>query len=131
MKAIKSKNTTIEVLLAKSLWKAGLRYRKNNKKVYGCPDLTFRKYKIAIFLDGEFFHGYNWDEKKLKIKVNRDYWIPKIERNMQRDREVNGYLSEHGWIVIRFWGQEVKKNLEGCVGTIKAAIEEAKQQPIK
>lgn len=86
MSAIKSKDTKEEVLLAKALWHKGYRYRKNDKKVFGNPDLTFKKLKIAIFVDGEFFHGHNWEERKTKIKSNRDYWIPKIEKNIQRDK---------------------------------------------
>ena len=114
MRAIKSKDTKEEILLSKALWKRGYRYRKNNKSVFGVPDLTFKKNKIAIFIDGEFFHGYNWQEKKQKIQSNREYWIPKIERNIERDKKVNEYLLKRGWKVIRFWSNFVKKNLEDC-----------------
>ena len=119
MRAIKSKDTKEEILLARALWNKGYRYRKNNKSVFGRPDLTFKKYKIAIFVDGEFFHGYNWHEKKDKIQSNREYWIPKIERNMQRDKEVNQYLIKNGWQVIRFWSPFVKKNLQDCIEIIE------------
>jgi DNA mismatch endonuclease (patch repair protein) len=123
MKAIKSKDTKEEILLAKALWHKGYRYRKNNKLVFGTPDLTFKKYKVAIFVDGEFFHGYNWEDKKEKIKSNREYWIPKIERNMQRDRDVNQYLIKNGWKVIRFWSSFVKKNLSYCINIIEKEID--------
>lgn len=119
MKAIKSKDTKEEILLAKALWHKGHRYRKNNKSVFGTPDLTFKKYKIAVFVDGEFFHGYNWEDKKEKIKSNREYWISKIERNMQRDKDVNQYLVKNGWKVIRFWSSFVKKNLSYCIKIIE------------
>ncbi|MDV6169507.1 very short patch repair endonuclease [Flavobacterium sp. DG1-102-2] len=122
MSRIKGKDTKDEKLLAKALWARGHRYRKNNKKVFGTPDLTFRKHKIAIFVDGEFFHGYNWHERRDKIQSNRDYWIPKIERNMQRDRDVNHFLLENGWRVIRFWGSFIKKNLAECIAIIEAEI---------
>lgn len=122
MSKIRSTNTKDEVRLAKALWHLGYRYRKNNRKVFGTPDLTFQRLKIAIFVDGEFFHGYNWHEKKDKIQSNREYWIPKIERNMQRDKEVNEYLIKNGWSVIRFWGTEIKKNLDDCVDKIKKEI---------
>lgn len=128
MRAIKSKNTKEEVLLAKALWRRGYRYRKNNKKVFGCPDITFKKYKIAIFVDGEFFHGYNWEQRKHTIYSNREYWIPKIERNMQRDKEVNEYLIGHGWKVIRFWGAFIKKNLDECLVIIENEINTSKKQ---
>jgi DNA mismatch endonuclease (patch repair protein) len=123
MQAIKSKDTKEEVLLAKTLWNKGYRYRKNNKSVFGTPDITFKKYKIAIFVDGEFFHGYNWEDKKEKIKSNRDYWIPKIERNIQRDKEVNQYLIKNEWKVIRFWSTFVKKNLQDCIEIIEKEID--------
>lgn len=126
MKAIKSKDTKEEILLAKALWQKGYRYRKNNKSVFGTPDLTFKKYKIAIFVDGEFFHGYNWEDKKEKIKSNREYWIPKIERNMQRDKDVNQYLIKNGWKIIRFWSTFVKQNLDDCIQVIENEIQYAK-----
>jgi DNA mismatch endonuclease (patch repair protein) len=126
MKAIKSKDTKEEILLAKALWHKGHRYRKNNKSVLGTPDLTFKKYKVAIFVDGEFFHGFNWKDKKEKIKSNREYWIPKIERNMQRDMEVNQYLIKNGWKVIRFWSSFVKQNLDDCIQIIENEIQSAK-----
>ena len=87
MSHIKGKNTSIEILLRKSLWHRGIRYRKNYKKLPGTPDIAITKYKIAIFCDSEFFHGHNWEIKKQKLGNNREYWIKKIERNMARDRE--------------------------------------------
>lgn len=128
MRAIKSKDTKEEILLSKALWRQGYRYRKNNRKVFGTPDLTFRKEKIAIFVDGEFFHGYNWDEKKHQINSNREYWIPKIERNIERDKKVNEFLIKNGWNVIRFWSSYVKKNLDDCLLIIKAEVQNAKNQ---
>lgn len=126
MRSIKGKDTKEEILLSKALWQKGYRYRKNNRSVYGKPDLTFKKYKIAIFVDGEFFHGYNWQEKKYQIKSNLEYWIPKIERNIERDKKVNEYLIKNGWKVIRFWSNFVKKNLEDCILIIEKEIEGSK-----
>lgn len=122
MQAIKSTETKEEVLLAKALWNMGYRYRKNNKKIFGKPDISFSKYKIAIFVDGEFFHGKDWENQKSRIKTNRDYWIPKIERNIQRDEEVTEYLLSNNWKVIRFWSKEVKKNLSSCLEIIQQEI---------
>lgn len=102
MQAIKSKSTKAEVTLSKALWARGLRYRKNNKKIFGKPDLSFSKYKLAIFVDSEFFHGYNWETEKYRIKSNREFWWKKIESNMRRDQVVNKFLVENGWIVLRF-----------------------------
>ena len=128
MRAIKSKNTSVEILLAKALWHRGHRYRKNDKTIFGSPDIVFRKYRIVIFIDSEFFHGYNWHEKKQKLKDNREYWIAKIERNMNRDEKVNDFLLSKGWTVIRFWGLEVKKNLWKCVNMIEIKMEEYKKK---
>jgi DNA mismatch endonuclease Vsr len=101
MQAVKSKGSKIETLLAKELWKRGHRYRKNNKSVYGKPDLLFKKYKIAIFVDSEFWHGKNWEERKNDHKSNKAFWQNKIERNIERDKEVNKYLLENNRQVLR------------------------------
>jgi DNA mismatch endonuclease (patch repair protein) len=118
MGKIKSQNTKPELKLKKALWNLGFRYRKNVKKLPGTPDIVFPKDKIVIFVDGEFWHGYNWEEKKTKIKTNRDFWIPKIERNIQRDKRNNQLLSESGWYVLRFWEHEIKKDFEDCISQI-------------
>lgn len=122
MQAIKSTATKDEVRLAKALWKLGYRYRKNNKKIFGRPDITFAKYKVAIFVDSEFFHGKDWETQQLRIKSNRDYWIPKIERNIQRDEEVNAFLISQNWTVLRFWSKDIEKNLEVCLAKIEGTI---------
>jgi len=122
MQAIKSTATKDEVRLANALWHLGYRYRKNNKKIFGKPDITFAKYKIAIFIDSEFFHGKDWELQQLRIKSNRDYWIPKIERNMKRDIEVNAFLLSKNWTVLRFWSKEVQKELKTCLEKIEEEI---------
>jgi len=122
MRKIKAKNTTPEIILRKALWNEGIRYRKENKEIIGNPDIAIKKYKLAIFIDGEFWHGYNWHEKKNKIKSNREYWIKKIERNIVRDKKYNQLLKEQNWIVLRFWEHEIKKELNKCVEKVKDAI---------
>lgn len=122
MKAIKSKGTKIEELLGKALWSKGLRYRKNNKDVFGKPDFTFKKHKIAIFCDSEFFHGKDWKTQKHRIKTNAEFWHKKIEGNIERDKLVNDTLLKNGWQVIRFWGEEIKKNPDICVLKIEQTI---------
>lgn len=122
MRKIKAKNTTPEVIFRKALWQEGIRYRINNKSINGNPDISIKKYKLAIFIDGEFWHGYNWQEKKEKIKSNREYWINKIEGNIARDKKYNRMLIEQKWIVIRFWEHEIKKELNKCVDEVKKAI---------
>jgi len=115
MKKIKSNNTKPEIKLRKALWNAGIRYRLNVTKLPGKPDIVIHKYKLIIFIDGEFWHGYKWEEKKTKIKANKDYWIKKIERNIQRDIQNTQILQELGYIVIRFWEHEIKKDINDCV----------------
>ncbi|KAA9345726.1 very short patch repair endonuclease [Adhaeribacter soli] len=115
MAKIKSKNTKPELALRKGLWKAGFRYRINYSKLPGKPDIASKKYKIAIFVDGEFWHGYNWQKEKESIKANSGYWIPKIQRNMQRDQENNEKLKLLGYKVFRFWEHEIRMNLNGCI----------------
>ena len=128
MQAIKSKNTKIELILGKAMWTLGIRYRKNDKTIIGKPDFVMKGLKIAIFCDSEFFHGKNWNIKRGKITVNREFWIKKIERNIERDNTVNKELTEKGWTVIRFWGDEIKKNLDDCVNLIIQTIEIKKTQ---
>ena len=119
MQQVKNKDSKIEVLLRKELWSRGLRYRKNVNRIYGKPDIVFIGKKIAVFCDSEFWHGYDWDNKKQEIKSRREFWIPKIERNMQRDKEVNEKLRSEGWIVLRFWGNEIKRDVSACADIIQ------------
>ncbi|TVZ26448.1 T/G mismatch-specific endonuclease [Gillisia sp. Hel_I_86] len=118
MSKIHGKDTKPEIMFRKALWKAGYRYRINYKKLIGKPDIVMNKHKTIIFIDGDFWHGFNWNEKREKIKSNRGFWIPKIERNMQRDREVNAFLKENGYTVFRFWESEIKKDLQSCLETV-------------
>ena len=122
MKAIKSKDTKIEVMLRKELWTRGLRYQKNSKKVFGKPDIVFIGKKVAVFCDSEFWHGYDCDNKKKEFKSHQDFWIPKIERNIARDKEVNDQLKRAGWTVLRFWGNDIKKNLQACADEIERTV---------
>lgn len=124
MSHIKSRNTSIEVKLCKALWNKGYRYRKNYSKVPGKPDIAITKYKIAIFCDSEFFHGKDWEVLKPRLQKgdNAEYWIPKIQRNRERDDEVNKELLFLGWTVIRFWGKDIMRNVEECVKVIDEAV---------
>ncbi|WP_422349687.1 very short patch repair endonuclease [Flagellimonas sp.] len=122
MGKIRGKNTKPELAFRKALWAAGYRYRIDYKKLIGKPDIVLKKYKTAIFIDGEFWHGHNWEERKLKIKTNKAFWIPKIERNMQRDQEVNEALEEMGYSVFRFWESEIKKELDRCLDEVIVSL---------
>lgn len=118
MSHIRSNDTKIEVTLRKALWHKGYRYRKNYKALPGSPDIAITKYKIAIFCDSEFFHGYDWEIKKQRLGRNREFWIKKIERNMARDRENDFKLIAMDWIPVHFWGQDILKNTSGCIEAI-------------
>jgi DNA mismatch endonuclease (patch repair protein) len=118
MGKIKSKDTKQEKKLRSFIWNLGIRYRKNVKNMPGAPDILISKYKLVIFVDGEFWHGYNWNEKKQKIKSNRDFWIPKIERNMQRDETNNQYYEDNGWTVVRFWEHQLKNDFGSCINLL-------------
>lgn len=124
MQHIKGKDTSIELKLRKVLWDAGYHYRKNYKGLPGKPDIVFTKYKIVVFCDSEFFHGKDWDELKpqLERSNNSDFWIEKISKNIERDQKINRQLEEMGWTVIRFWGKDIQKNVDGCVKKIGDAI---------
>lgn len=122
MKQVKNKDSVIEIALRKELWNRGLRYQKNVTKIFGKPDLVFKGKKVAVFCDSEFWHGYNWKERKKDFKSHQEFWIPKIERNMQRDIEVTEELQKQGWKVLRFWGNEIKKNVSGCADIIEKTV---------
>lgn len=124
MQAVKNKDSQIELLLRQELWSRGLRYRKNVNRIYGKPDIVFIGKKVAVFCDSEFWHGYNWEERKKDFKSHQEFWIPKIERNMERDAEVTAKLESEGWTVIRFWGNEIKKNTAQCVDIVEQALKE-------
>lgn len=133
MRNIKSKDTAIEILLRHELWSKGYRYRKNVKTLPGTPDIIMPKYKIAIFCDGEFFHGKNWEVLRPKLMKNKnsEYWIAKISRNIEHDNEVNKALLFKGWTVIRFWGSEIKKDIGGCIKVIEETILDIKMLECK
>ena len=107
MQAVKNKDSQIELTLRKALWERGLRYRKNVNKIFGHPDVAFIGLKVAVFCDSEFWHGHDWKIRKSDIKSNREFWINKIERNIQRDKEVTAALEADGWIVLRYWGKDI------------------------
>jgi len=121
MRRVKNKDSAIELALRKELWNRGLRYRKNVKSVYGKPDIAFIGKKIAVFCDSEFWHGYAWEIAQDEFQSRRDFWISKIERNMQRDQEVNEKLRGDGWIVLRFWGKQIKRDVVACADEIERA----------
>lgn len=132
MQHIRSKDTKIEIQLRKALWRKGYRYRKNCKDIPGNPDIALTKYKIAIFCDGEFFHGKDWEVLKPRLEKsnNGEYWISKISRNRERDDEVNKRLLFEGWTVIRFWGNDIKKYVDECVKVVEETVFDTQMEDI-
>lgn len=129
MSKIRGKNTKPEMAFRRALYAAGYRYRVDYKKLIGKPDIALKKYKTVIFIDGEYWHGHNWEERKPKIKTNREFWVAKIERNMQRDAEVNESLERLGYTVFRFWEREVKKELDRCLNEVLQHLSTLDKKP--
>ena len=121
MSRVRSSGSEIERLLGSAMFSLGLRYRKQYG-ITGRPDFAFPRWKVAVFCDSNFWHGKDWETLKGTIKTNRDFWLPKIERNIARDAEVNRILGEEGWTVIRFWEDEIKKDPVACAEWVKAII---------
>ncbi len=122
MSKVKLKNGTAEQILAKKLWHMGYRYRKNDKRLPGSPDIAISRHRIAIFVDGEFWHGKDWETRKPRLQRNREYWIEKIEENIARDIRVDNQLRENDWISIRFWSKDILKDTEACISDILSTI---------
>ena len=121
MSKIQSKNTKLEVTFRKLLWNGGLRYRIHYKKLPGKPDVVFISKKVAVFIDSHFWHGYDWNLKKKKLKSK--YWQWKISYNMKRDKKNNKELKKRGWIVLRFWEHQIKKEPDRCIRKIKKSCQ--------
>lgn len=128
MQHVRNKDSQIELKLRRALWHAGFRYRKNVREVFGCPDVVFKRLKIAVFCDSEFWHGCDWENRKHDFKSHQEFWIPKIERNMARDREVNERLAAEGWTVLRFFGKEIKRNVDECVKVVAETVAQKKSE---
>lgn len=122
MSRVRLKGGRAEAMLAKALWRRGYRYRKNDRRLPGSPDIAISRYQIAVFVDGEFWHGKDWETRKDRLKRNREYWIEKIEENMARDLRNDRLLLQSGWIPIHFWEKEVLKSLPDCVAQIEETI---------
>lgn len=121
MRRVRSTDTKPEVILRKALWRAGLRYRKHVKRLPGSPDMVFAGAKVVVFVDGEFWHGRQWQSRGLDslskqfAEPKAVYWVPKITRNMDRDKRVNEELKTAGWKVVRIWESDIRTNLASCV----------------
>jgi DNA mismatch endonuclease (patch repair protein) len=123
MSRIKGKNSKPEMVLRRALWANGIRFRLHDTSLPGRPDIVIKKYKLAIFVDGEFWHGFEWKDNRDRIKSNRLFWINKIEHNMRRDEEANRALRDMGYTVFRFWSQDVLKKLPAVINQIELYLE--------
>jgi DNA mismatch endonuclease, patch repair protein len=120
MRAVKSKDSKMEIKFRSALWKLGLRFFKNVNTLVGKPDIVFPRKKIVVFLDSCYWHGC---PQHLRLpSSNQEYWIKKIERNKNRDNQVNEEYLKTGWRVIRFWEHELKENFESCVDKVKKEV---------
>lgn len=126
MSRIRSKNSKPELILRKALWAKNVRFRLHDKSLPGTPDIVIKKYKLAIFVDGEFWHGFDWKNNRNRIKSNRLFWIPKIERNMQKDLRTNRALGDMNYTIFRFWSQDIIKNLPVVLNQIELFLETRK-----
>jgi DNA mismatch endonuclease Vsr len=128
MSRIRNKNTELENRMEQILIGASLSYEKH-LNVEGKPDFAFPREKVAVFCDSHFWHGYRWNERaRAEIRVNRGFWLPKIEKNIRRDREVNRVLKREGWTVLRLWEHEIKENPERCLERIMKALERGRNR---
>lgn len=130
MSKVKLKNGKAETILAKRLWHEGYRYRRNYKKLPGSPDIAITTYRVAVFVDGEFWHGENWEARKAKLKHNREYWIEKIEENMTRDKRVDSQLQDMGWTTVHFWEKQVLKRTDECLQAVLELLEKKNDQAL-
>jgi DNA mismatch endonuclease (patch repair protein) len=119
MSRIRSKNTKAELAIRKRLYSLGLRYRVNDRRVMGKPDIVFFKKKIAIFVDGDWWHGRQYLIKKRNYNI---FWKNKIKSNIVRDRKVNKLLKKDGWKIFRFWEEDIEKNIETPIELISKAL---------
>lgn len=119
MSRIHSKNTQIELQLRKALFRHGYRYRVHVASLPGRPDIAFLKRRVAIFVDGDFWHGYDFEQWAHKLSP---FWFDKIQRNRERDSKINALLIEQGWGVIRIWEHEIQTDITRCVDRVVQAL---------
>ena len=130
MSRIRAKDTKPEVWLRKALWHCGLRYRKNWRRLPGTPDIALTRQKIAIFVDGDFWHARGHQEHPgEQVASNKEYWQRHLARNVERDKDVNDELTELGWLVLRFWEGDIQKNLAKCVDEVLAYCGNVRSHP--
>lgn len=125
MQAIRSQSR-LENQVSRELWRRGVRFRKNDKTLFGNPDISIKKYKIVIFIDSCFWHGC--EDHGNRPKSNQDYWDKKLARNRARDIEVTDYYKENNWHIKRMWEHEIKMDFEKAVDELAVFIQRSKRK---
>jgi DNA mismatch endonuclease (patch repair protein) len=135
MAAVRAKNTEPERMLRSALFRRGLRFRINVRKLPGCPDIVFSGAHVVVFVDGDFWHGAGWRERGFTSmeaqfvgQRRSEFWIKKIQANVERDRRVDKLLGESGWRVVRLWESDVRKSLDVCVAKVAAAVVQTRRR---
>jgi DNA mismatch endonuclease Vsr len=128
MSAIRSTDTKIERLIRSALWRRGFRFRKNDRRFAGSPDVVFPTEQVAVFCDSDFWHGRDWEKLQQRLLTNRGYWVPKIERNRRRDEQITQELNAQGWEVIRLWESDIYRDVEAAVDQVIQAVKERRQR---
>jgi DNA mismatch endonuclease, patch repair protein len=120
----RKKDTAPEMLLRRALFARGLRYRLHSRALPGNPDIVFPAARVAVFCDGDFWHGRNWEARRERLErgANATYWVPKIESNIARDRAATRALSAAGWVVLRLWETDIKRDPEVVAETIALVL---------
>ena len=124
MSKIRSQNTMVEILVFREVRKRGIYFQKHYKRAIGNPDIALPRKKKAIFIDGDFWHGYEFS--KLKKRLPKKYWLAKIERNIKRDKVNKIKLRKEGWQVLRVWEHEMLKNFDKTIGKIILFLKDEK-----
>ena len=121
---IKRCDTRAEIALRQALWRLGLRFRKNLAVLPGKPDVVFARERVAVFCDGDFWHGRDWAERRRKLAIgsNATYWTAKISTNMVRDRRVNRTLRREGWKVVRVWESDIRRDPDKVAASIRKIV---------
>jgi DNA mismatch endonuclease (patch repair protein) len=124
MSGNRSSDTSPEKVLRQALWRLGLRYRLHAKELPGKPDVVFRRQRVAVFCDGDFWHGKDWGERRRRLSegANADYWVPKIEANMARDLRHTAALEALGWRVVRLWESEINADPAVAADRVQQAL---------
>lgn len=123
-RANRKTETRQEILLRQRLWQLGFRYRKNMSSLPGTPDIVFFRERVAVFCDGDFWHGNDWRRlrRQLSRRHNADYWVAKIRRNRERDLETTRRLQKEGWLVIRLWESDILRDPDAVALRVASVI---------